>query len=61
MKNYCSRALYKAGSFISFVAVALALTVVPGLTAQHTQASSSQDSYTNVNLDSSDSVYACWR
>jgi hypothetical protein len=31
------------------------------LAAQHMQASSPQDSYSSVNLDSSDSVYACWR
>jgi hypothetical protein len=61
MKNYSSNALHKIGSFVSFLAVALALTVLPALAAQHMQASSSQDSYSSVNTDTSDSVYACWR
>ncbi len=61
MKNHCSIALYKLGSFVSFLAVALALTVLPSLAAQHMQASSSQDSYSSVNTDSSETVYAYWR
>ena len=61
MKNFCSLALHKAGSFVSFAAVALALTVLPALATQHMQDSASQDSYSSANTDSSEIVYAYWR
>ncbi len=59
-KSY-SLALCKAGSFLSFVAVALALTVLPALAAQHMQDSASQDSYSSANSDSPETAYAIWR
>ena len=61
MKNYSSLALKKIGSFVSFLAVALALTVLPALAAQHMQDSAPQDSSSSANLELSSSVYACWR
>ncbi len=61
MKNYSSLALKKVGSFVSFLAVALALTVLPALATQHMQNSAPQDSSSSTNLDLSSSVYACWR